>query len=67
MLTTSILWLLLHGVDHPARPLFLIPGATFISLARHFCGGVRASLAIHVLNNLTVLVVISFTLLFGYR
>lgn len=66
MLTTSILWLLLHGMDGLARPLFLIPQAVLISLARHYCGGVRASLTIHILNNLIAMALIGFTLLFAH-
>jgi membrane protease YdiL (CAAX protease family) len=67
MLTTGTLWLLLHGMDGLSRPLFLIPGAIFISLARHYCGGIRASLTLHVLNNLTAMVLIGFALLFAHR
>ena len=51
-LATSLPWLLLHiGDGGVRRPLFLIPAAAVLSLARHYCGGVAASLALHILNN----------------
>lgn len=52
MLTTATPWLLLHGLDTPARILFLLPTAILFSIARHRGGGVRASLVLHGVNNL---------------
>ncbi|MDR3535688.1 MAG: CPBP family intramembrane metalloprotease [Acetobacteraceae bacterium] len=52
MVCTSLLWLCAHLLDGPARPIFLIPGAIALSLARHYCGSVRASIVLHVFNNL---------------
>jgi len=52
MLATALPWLLLHMMNSPLYPLFLVPGAISLSLARQYCGGVRASLTLHVLNNL---------------
>jgi membrane protease YdiL (CAAX protease family) len=48
---TSVLWLLLHAPEAPTRVLFLLPAAAAFSIARHRAGGVRASLAVHVVNN----------------
>ncbi len=48
---TSVLWLLLHAPEAPTRVLFLLPAAVAFSIARHRAGGVRASLAVHVVNN----------------
>ncbi len=52
MVATALPWLLLHMADGLFRPLFLIPAAIILSLARQYCGGVRASIALHILNNL---------------
>jgi membrane protease YdiL (CAAX protease family) len=60
MLATAIPWLLLHTFDGLLRPLFLIPAAVLFCLAREYCGGVRASLTLHVLNNLIVMVLVLF-------
>ena len=48
---TALPWLLLHGLDSPARVLFLLPAALVFSLARHYGGSVLASLVVHVTNN----------------
>lgn len=49
---TALPWLIVHAGDGGViRPLFLIPSAILFSLARHLCGGVRASLVLHLLNN----------------
>jgi membrane protease YdiL (CAAX protease family) len=48
---TAVPWLLLHGIDSPARMVFLIPAALMFSLARHVGRGTLASLAVHVTNN----------------
>ena len=52
MLCTSLPWLALHLLDGVTRPLFLIPAAIALSLARHFCGSLRASISLHAFNNL---------------
>jgi membrane protease YdiL (CAAX protease family) len=52
MLCTGLPWLALHLLDGLTRPLFLIPAAIALSLARHFCGSLRASVALHAFNNL---------------
>ena len=57
MLATAVPWLLLHMLDGLSRPLFLIPAAIMFSLARHYCGSVRASLTLHILNNLTAMAI----------
>ncbi len=49
---TSFLWLLLHLPDGWAKPLYLIPTAVLLSLARHYCNSVRASILMHIVNNL---------------
>lgn len=55
MLATTLPWLLIHMPDGLTRPLFLLPSAILFNLARHLCGGVRASIVVHVLNNLMAL------------
>ncbi|HEY1931665.1 MAG TPA: CPBP family intramembrane glutamic endopeptidase [Acetobacteraceae bacterium] len=60
MFATAIPWLLLHSFDGLLRPLFLIPAAILLSLAREYCGGTRASLTLHVLNNLIAMVLVIF-------
>lgn len=64
---TVLPWLLLHGIDSPARIVFLIPAAVVFSLARHQGGGVLASLAVHVTNNMTAVTMQAISLLFGQR
>ncbi len=44
-------WLALHALETPARVLFLIPAALALSVARHAAGGLRASLTVHLINN----------------
>ena len=63
---TAVPWLLLHGVDSPGRILFLLPAAVIISLARHFGGGVRASLMVHMTNNGAALLLQTLGALFGH-
>jgi membrane protease YdiL (CAAX protease family) len=63
---TAIPWLLLHGIDAPGRILFLIPAAVIFSTARHMGGGVRASLAVHITNNLAAMMMQELTALFGH-
>lgn len=55
MLATTVPWLALHLFDGLLRPLFLLPMAVMLCLARQYCGGVRASITLHVLNNLIAL------------
>lgn len=64
---TAIPWLLLHGIDSPARILFLIPAAVVLSLARHQGGGVLASLAVHVTNNAAAMFMQAMSALFGQQ
>jgi membrane protease YdiL (CAAX protease family) len=58
MIATALPWMLAHLTDGLTRPLFLLPAAIFLSLARQHCGGVRASLLLHVMNNLLVMAVL---------
>jgi membrane protease YdiL (CAAX protease family) len=51
VILTAVPWLLLHGIDSPGRILFLIPAAAIFSLARYLGRGVLASLAVHMTNN----------------
>ena len=54
-LTTGAMFLLLHGAGEEWRLLVaLAPIAVVLSLAREFGGSVRASLAVHVVNNVAV-------------
>jgi membrane protease YdiL (CAAX protease family) len=50
-LWTAGLWLAIHAIDGPVRALILLPTAILLCLARHYGGGVRASLLVHVVNN----------------
>jgi membrane protease YdiL (CAAX protease family) len=52
---TGCLWLAVHALEGLARPLFLIPLAIFLSVARRCCGSVRASFILHLLNNMIFL------------
>lgn len=52
MLATAVPWVLLHATSGLVRPLFLVPAAVLVSLARHYCGSVRASILLHMANNL---------------
>lgn len=62
---TALPWLLLHGLDSPARVVFLIPAAVVFSLARQQGGGVLASLVVHVTNNTTAVLMQTLAVLFG--
>jgi membrane protease YdiL (CAAX protease family) len=64
---TAIPWLLLHGVDSPWRVAFLVPAAVIFSVARHFGGSVRASLAVHMTNNGAAIVFQTLAALFGHE
>jgi uncharacterized protein len=50
-LCTGGLWLAMHALDSPVRALILLPATILLSLARYYCGSVRASLLVHVANN----------------
>lgn len=52
---TGCLWLAVHALEGLARPLFLIPLAISLSVARRCCGSVRASFILHLLNNMIFL------------
>ncbi len=52
MLCTSAIWLAAHLMDGLARPLFLIPAAIVLSLARYYCDSLKASMLLHMVNNL---------------
>ncbi len=58
MLMTGLPWLLAHGTEGLQRPLYLLPAAIMFGVARQFCGGVRASIVLHVLNNLGAAILI---------
>lgn len=60
---TSLLWLMAHLLDGVTRPLFLIPAAIVLSLARHYCGSVRASIVLHCFNNLLAVGLLALALL----
>jgi membrane protease YdiL (CAAX protease family) len=62
---TALPWLLLHGLDSPARIVFLIPAALVFSLARQQGGGVLASLAVHLTNNTTAVLLQVIAVLVG--
>ena len=63
---TSGLWLAMHLSDGLWRPIMLIPAGIFLGLARHYGNSVRASLALHLLNNgLVVLIQLIPLLLAG--
>ncbi len=61
-LVTSGLWLLGHMPDGVERPLFLLPMAVVVSVARSACGSTRATLAIHMVNNMAVIAVVGVAL-----
>lgn len=56
-LFTGGIWLALHALEGPVRVPILLPAAILLSLARHYGGSVRASLPIHVINNLTAVAI----------
>jgi membrane protease YdiL (CAAX protease family) len=62
---TAVPWLLLHGIDSPGRILILIPAAVVFSLARHIGRSVLASLAVHMTNNMTAVLMQAVAVLFG--
>jgi len=62
---TALPWLLLHGLDSPARIVFLIPAAVVFSFARQQGGSVLASLLVHVTNNATAVLMQALAVLVG--
>lgn len=56
---TGLMWMLLHLPDGWTKPLYLIPTAILLSLARHYGNSVRASLLLHIVNNLVAFGLIS--------
>jgi membrane protease YdiL (CAAX protease family) len=62
---TAGMWLAVHALDAPARVLMLLPMAVLLSLARYYGNSVRASLAVHIVNNATASVIQLAALLFG--
>lgn len=60
MFATAIPWLALHMFDGLLRPLFLLPAAILLCVAREYCGGLRASLTLHILNNGIAMVLVMF-------
>ncbi len=60
MVATAVPWLALHMFDGLLRPLYLLPMAVMLCLARQYCGGVRASITLHVLNNLIAMLLVLF-------
>jgi hypothetical protein len=57
-LITSALWLACHLTNGLRYPLALLPAAAILSLARHYGGSVRASIALHFWNNLFAIVAV---------
>jgi membrane protease YdiL (CAAX protease family) len=62
---TALPWLLLHGLDSPARIVFLIPAALVFSFARHVGRSVLASLVVHVANNTAAVMLQAVAVLVG--
>jgi membrane protease YdiL (CAAX protease family) len=60
MFATAVPWLSLHMFDGLLRPLYLLPMAVMLCLARQYCGGIRASITLHVLNNLIAMLLVLF-------
>jgi membrane protease YdiL (CAAX protease family) len=52
-LCTGGIWLALHALEGAVRVPILLPAAILLSLARHYGGSVRASIPVHIANNLT--------------
>ncbi len=50
-LMTSGVWLFVHLDSGLWKPVFILPSAILLSLARHYGGSVRASLCLHAMNN----------------
>ena len=57
-LTTSVFWILLHAPEGLTKLLVLLPIAILLCLLRHVCGSTRATIALHMLNNLAPVAVL---------
>ncbi len=56
MAATSLPWLLLHALDGGLRRLvFLLPATILLNVARQGCASVRASVVLHMMNNVLAL------------
>jgi membrane protease YdiL (CAAX protease family) len=53
---TGTAWLVLHLFASTATPVWLLPVAVILSIARHFGGSVRASIALHILYNSIIVI-----------
>ena len=56
-LCTGGIWVALHALEGMVRVPILIPAAILLSLARHYGGSVRASIPLHIANNVTAVAV----------
>jgi len=56
-LCTGGVWLALHALEGAVRVPILVPTAILLSLARHYGESVRASIPIHIANNMTAVAV----------
>ncbi|HTW72188.1 MAG TPA: CPBP family intramembrane glutamic endopeptidase [Acetobacteraceae bacterium] len=56
-LCTGGIWLALHALEGAVRVPILLPAAILLSLARHYGGSVRASIPLHIANNLTAVAI----------
>ena len=56
-LCTGGIWLALHGLEGAIRIPILLPSAILLSLARYYGGSVRASIPLHIANNLTAMAI----------
>ncbi len=55
MVATGLPWLAIHLLDDIRAPIAIFFVGIILSLARHFRGSVRASMALHLLNNLAAI------------
>jgi membrane protease YdiL (CAAX protease family) len=53
---TSSVWIAGHFAGGAAVAIVLLPAAVILSIARHFGGSVRASLALHILYNFIIVI-----------
>ncbi|HEX4368337.1 MAG TPA: type II CAAX endopeptidase family protein [Rhodopila sp.] len=64
---TTGMWLAMHLMDGTGRALLLLPTGILLALARHYGKSVRASLALHLMNNgLVVVIQLAVVLLAGH-
>ena len=65
-IVTASPWLALHVADGGwRRVLFLVPAAVMLSVARHVCGSVRASIIMHMCNNASAAALVILSLWAG--